>query len=172
MDINLYQLFGVGALAHRGLLPCPGVCAGCATGFPRTAPSASEGCPGHCDTGSHSSPNIIDAAHLEKALLECVGAVVRQRPTLLVPILEMWRRLFKVAAQMLETEFQDARMWMSRLRYPLQTHAHLALNPCGAELQVHCDTHRNWEDLFSQTRSTLGARTGKCQFGTLWYATT
>ena len=32
---------------------------------------------------------------------------MRQRPTLLVPILEMWRRLFKVAAQMLETEFQD-----------------------------------------------------------------
>ena len=46
----LYQLFGVGALAHRGLLPCSGVCAGCATGFPRTAPSAREGCPGHCDT--------------------------------------------------------------------------------------------------------------------------
>ena len=46
----LYQLFGVGALAHRGLSPCSGVCAGCATGFPRTAPSAREGCPGHCDT--------------------------------------------------------------------------------------------------------------------------
>ena len=83
-------------------------------GFVRDVPLAfpaphllREGCPGHCDTGSHSSPNTIDAAHLEKALLECVGAVVRQRPTLLVPILEMWRRLFKVAAQMLENEFQD-----------------------------------------------------------------
>ena len=107
MEINLYRLFGVGALAHRGLPPLLGVCAGCATGFPRTAPSAREGCPGYCDTGSHSSPNTIDAAHLEEALPECVGAVLRQRPTLLVPILEMWRRLFKVAAQVLETEFQD-----------------------------------------------------------------
>ena len=32
------QLFGVGALAHRGLHPHRGVCAGSATGFPRTAP--------------------------------------------------------------------------------------------------------------------------------------
>ena len=30
--------------------PVRGVCAGCATGFPRTAPSAREGCPGHCGT--------------------------------------------------------------------------------------------------------------------------
>ena len=33
----LYQLFGVAALAHRGLPPLSGVCAGSATGFPRTA---------------------------------------------------------------------------------------------------------------------------------------
>ena len=57
--------------------------------------------------GATNRPNTIDAAHLEKALLECVGAVVRQRPTLLGPILEMWRRLFKVAAHMLETKVQD-----------------------------------------------------------------
>ena len=51
MEINLYQLFGVGALAHRGLPPSrSGVCAGSATGFPRTAYSAREGCPGHCGT--------------------------------------------------------------------------------------------------------------------------
>ena len=44
-------------------------------------------------------------------MLECVEAVVRQRPTILGPILEMWRCLFKVATQMLETEkFQDVEM--------------------------------------------------------------
>ena len=46
---NLDQLFGVGALAHRGLPPVWGLC-GRAFGFPRTAPSAREGCLGHCDT--------------------------------------------------------------------------------------------------------------------------
>ena len=47
---NIYQLFGVGTLAHRGLLPF--------RGFVREVPlallalhlSAREGCPVHCDT--------------------------------------------------------------------------------------------------------------------------
>ena len=60
--------------------------------------------------GATNRPNTIDAAQLEKALLECVGAVVRQRPTILGVILEMWRCLFKVAAKMLETKFQDVDM--------------------------------------------------------------
>ena len=60
--------------------------------------------------GATNRPNTIDAAQLEKALLECVEAVVRQRPTILGPILEMWRCLFKVAAQMLETKFQEVDM--------------------------------------------------------------
>ena len=43
------QLFGVGALAHRGLLNS-GVCAGKPLALLALHLSAREGCPGHCDT--------------------------------------------------------------------------------------------------------------------------
>ena len=47
----LYQLFGVGALAHRGLLSSFGVFVRVVPlAFPALHHSAREGCPGHCDT--------------------------------------------------------------------------------------------------------------------------
>ena len=121
--------------------------------------------------GATNRPNTIDAAHLEKALLECVGAVVRQRPTLLVPILEMWRRLFKVAAQMLETEFQDVDVDVT-LAISIVNAAHLRW-AVWCELQVLLASSSQETFVYSaQTRSILGARTERCQLGTLWYATT
>ena len=46
----LYQLFGVGALAHRGLLPRSGFVREVPLAFPAPHYSAREGCLGHCDT--------------------------------------------------------------------------------------------------------------------------
>ena len=50
VKINLYKLFGVGALAHRGLPPGGGFVRDVPLAFPAPHPSAREGCPGHCDT--------------------------------------------------------------------------------------------------------------------------
>ena len=50
MEINLYQLFGVGALAHRGLPHVRGFVRDVPLAFPAPHHSAREGCPGHCDT--------------------------------------------------------------------------------------------------------------------------
>ena len=50
VKINLYQLFGVGALAHRGLLPVKGLVWEVPLAFPAPHHSAREGCPGHCGT--------------------------------------------------------------------------------------------------------------------------
>ena len=50
MEINLYQLFGVGALAHRGLLHVRGFVRDVPLAFAAPHHSAREGCPGHCDT--------------------------------------------------------------------------------------------------------------------------
>ena len=47
---NIYQLFGVGALAHRGLPPFRGFVREVPLAFPALHLSACEGCPGHCDT--------------------------------------------------------------------------------------------------------------------------
>ena len=47
---NLDQLFGVGALAHRGLPPVRGFVRDVPLAFPAPHHSAREGCPGHCDT--------------------------------------------------------------------------------------------------------------------------
>ena len=46
----IYQLFGVGALAHRGLPPVRGLVWKVSLAFPAPHPSAREGCPGHCGT--------------------------------------------------------------------------------------------------------------------------
>ena len=46
----LYQLFGVGALAHRGLPPVRGAGRDVPLAFPAPHYSAREGCPGHCGT--------------------------------------------------------------------------------------------------------------------------
>ena len=46
----LYQLFGVGAIAHRGLLPVRGFVREVPLAFPAPHHSAREGCPGHCGT--------------------------------------------------------------------------------------------------------------------------
>ena len=46
----LYQLFGVGALAHRGLPPRSGFVREVPLAFPAPHYSAREGCPGHCGT--------------------------------------------------------------------------------------------------------------------------
>ena len=50
VEINLYQLFGVGALAHRGLPPVRGLVRAKPLAYPALHLSAREGCPGHCDT--------------------------------------------------------------------------------------------------------------------------
>ena len=58
VEINLYQLFGVGALAHRGLSPVRGLVRAKPLAYPALHLSAREGCPGHCDnlfTGQISS---------------------------------------------------------------------------------------------------------------------
>ena len=47
---NLYQLFGVGALAHRGLPPDRGFVREVPLAFPAPHLSAREGCPCHCGT--------------------------------------------------------------------------------------------------------------------------
>ena len=47
---NLYQLFGAGALAHRGLPSVRGFVLDLPLAFPAPHHSAREGCPGHCDT--------------------------------------------------------------------------------------------------------------------------
>ena len=52
VEINLYQLFGVGALAHRGLSPVRGLVRAKPLAYPALHLSAREGCPGHCDTMS------------------------------------------------------------------------------------------------------------------------
>ena len=44
------QLFGVGALAHRGLPPVRGLVREVPLAFPAPHLSAREGCPGHCGT--------------------------------------------------------------------------------------------------------------------------
>ena len=49
-SLMLYQLFGVGALAHRGLLPVRGFLREVPLAFPAPHHSAREGCPGHCGT--------------------------------------------------------------------------------------------------------------------------
>ena len=49
-NLMLYQLFGVGALAHRGLSPVRGFVREVPLAFPALHLSAREGCPGHCDT--------------------------------------------------------------------------------------------------------------------------
>ena len=46
----LYQLFGVGALAHRGLPPVRGFVREVLLAFPAPHYSARQGCPGHCGT--------------------------------------------------------------------------------------------------------------------------
>ena len=46
----LYQLFGVGALAHRGLLSVWGFVQEVPLAFPAPHHSAREGSPGHCGT--------------------------------------------------------------------------------------------------------------------------
>ena len=116
--------------------------------------------------GATKRPNTIDAAQLEKALLECVEAVVRQRPTILSPILEMWRCLFKVATQMLETgKFQDVEMDVTPAMSIVDT-AHLR-QAVWCELQVLLASSSQETFVYSaQTRSILGAKTGRCQFGT------
>ena len=50
VKINLYKLFGVGALAHRGLPPGGGFVRDVPLAFPAPHTSAREGCPGHFDT--------------------------------------------------------------------------------------------------------------------------
>ena len=49
-SLMLYQLFGVGALAHRGLPPVRGFVREVPLAFPAPHHSAREGCPGHCGT--------------------------------------------------------------------------------------------------------------------------
>ena len=49
-DLMLYQLFGVGALAHRGLPSVRGFVREVPLAFPAPHHSAREGCPGHCGT--------------------------------------------------------------------------------------------------------------------------
>ena len=49
-DNNPDQLFGVGALVHRGLHPVRGLVREVPLAFPALHHSAREGCPGHCDT--------------------------------------------------------------------------------------------------------------------------
>ena len=49
-DNNPNQLFGVGALAHRGLLTVRGFVREVPLAFPALHLSAREGCPGHCRT--------------------------------------------------------------------------------------------------------------------------
>ena len=46
----LYQLFGVGAPAHRWLPPVRGFVREVPLAFPAPHHSAREGCPGHCGT--------------------------------------------------------------------------------------------------------------------------
>ena len=44
------QLFGVGALAHRGPSPIGGLCGKCHPLSPHRTNLPREGCPGYCDT--------------------------------------------------------------------------------------------------------------------------
>ena len=50
LSLMLHQLFGVGALAHRGLPPVRGFVREVPQAFPAPHHSAREGCPGHCGT--------------------------------------------------------------------------------------------------------------------------
>ena len=61
--LMLYQLFGVGALAHRGLSPVRGFVREVPLAFSAPHHSAREGCPGHCGTlaGPGGNSGLQDA---------------------------------------------------------------------------------------------------------------
>ena len=61
---NPDQLFGVGALAHRGLPPVRGFVREVPLAFPALHLSAREGCPCHCDTLAPTAVLVVYALRL------------------------------------------------------------------------------------------------------------